>query len=390
MIVNKMINLFEEKGYCLIEKPIFKFDGKDCMSSYELSIDEFKQEITKKYSIDEKMIANNSDTISDYHVFYNINTIEMHIINNLSEFVAAITTKKLNQGMTDEDHQHLSNEKYHIYYRGHSDTNYKLEPSIYRENNKSILKNEANIYNDILSSNPHFFSDCTTSIEKLVKMQQHEIPTRLLDLTENPFVALYFACNSEKNKDQHGEVFRFEIPEEKFKYYDSDTVAVLSNLIKCDYDFDASEELDAFDFKRYPVIPDKEDQNDDYWHAIRKFNKSGSIKKLVYFIKNDRSYFLNKIDPHHLQNCTLLVKSKMSIDRMVSQSGAFVLFGIKNRKSDQADINVSYKGYRQKVIIIPSYCKKEIIKELEMFNINQSTVFSDMDNTARYFTSKYI
>jgi hypothetical protein len=43
----------------------------------------------------------------------------------------------------------------------------------------------------------------------------------------------------------------------------------------------------------------------------------------------------------------------MSIKRIVSQSGAFVLFGFKNKISVKADININCRGHKQKVIIIP-------------------------------------
>lgn len=45
--------------------------------------------------------------------------------------------------------------------------------------------------------------------DSLVKMQHFGMPTRLLDTTTNPLVALYFACESDKQLDKDGAVYMF-------------------------------------------------------------------------------------------------------------------------------------------------------------------------------------
>ena len=121
------------------------------------------------------------------------------------------------------------------FYRGHSnEEKFKLVPFIYRD--KRFIENEDKIYRETIAKVPYDFNGKNT-IESLVLMQHYGVPTRILDLTTNPLVALYFACDDDKNKDADGEVIVFDIPEESTCYFDSDKVTILANLAKCKSDF---------------------------------------------------------------------------------------------------------------------------------------------------------
>lgn len=79
-----------------------------------------------------------------------------------------------------------------IFYRGHADENWKLQPSIFRALNG--VEKEHQLFRDMVAHTPRSFSGCKSAIDYLVQMQHYELPTRLLDVTTNPLVALYFAC----------------------------------------------------------------------------------------------------------------------------------------------------------------------------------------------------
>ena len=115
----------------------------------------------------------------------------------------------------------LPKNNHESYFRGHSNSNFTLLPSIYRD---GLISNEDKIFKESIIRTPHEFLHCKSTLERLVKMQHYAVPTRLLDITSNPLVALYFAC---KDVENNGEVIHMQVPNDHVKFYDSDTVSVL-------------------------------------------------------------------------------------------------------------------------------------------------------------------
>lgn len=136
--------------------------------------------------------------------------------------------------------------KNNVFFRGHADHSYNLNPGIYREikdkKNKTLIDYEDQIYREVISKSPQEFLGKTT-LESLALLQHYEAPTRVLDLTENSLVALYFAVNKGA---ENGEVIIFDIPDEFVCHYNSDRVTILSNIAKCDKNFTFNSGLVSF------------------------------------------------------------------------------------------------------------------------------------------------
>ena len=78
------------------------------------------------------------------------------------------------------------------FYRGHANKDWELLPSIFRTPNG--VEKEHLLFRDMVAHEPQSFSECKSALDYLVQMQHYGLPTRLLDMTTNPLVALYFAC----------------------------------------------------------------------------------------------------------------------------------------------------------------------------------------------------
>ena len=256
------------------------------------------------------------------------------------------------------------------YFRGHSDhEGFKLIPSIYRE--KEWINNEHRMYREIIMKCPNDFSQIKTAFEKLVKMQHYSLPTRLLDLTANPLAALFFAVN--ENPDKDAEVLIFKVPKKEVKYYDSDTVSILTNLAK---------RPESFEIKSI------KGQNKE------EFNTQKEIAYLLHEIKEEKPYFSPVIVESDLESVVCL-KPKLDNPRIIRQDGAFFVFGIDGNKTKPARVpdsyrfstedknSINYNSEPYKLIINKSR-KNKILSQLATLGINEATMFPEIDSVSKY------
>lgn len=268
-------------------------------------------------------------------------------VNDVISFLSEIEKLKLNKGSI-------------FYFRGHSSYLYKMQPGIYRK--KELISNEDVIYKELLIRCPDDFEKLATTFETLVKMQHYSLPTRLLDLTSNPLVALYFACEKYEEDKQDGEVKILTIPRAEIKYYDSDTVTILANI------------------SRQPKVFHKNCIDDV---------ASASYIRLMDDIKKERPYFQPEIRPESV-DAVICVKPKLNNARIIKQDGAFLLFGVAGDKHNLATIPHRYTEQTEnRRFLIDKASKKKIIEQLERIGISAATIYPEIDKVSNYISAKY-
>ena len=98
-----------------------------------------------------------------------------------------------------------------LYFRGFSTASYDLSPSIGRmvEGEGQWLSKESRLVEFAEQNNPELFAQ-TYPTQIISNMQHYGIPTRMMDISGNAFVALFFACENEKKYNEDGKVVVFE------------------------------------------------------------------------------------------------------------------------------------------------------------------------------------
>ena len=303
-----------------------------------------------------------------------------------------------------------SNDKSIIVYRVHAKRSYTFIPSLFRKDNAHIKENEAVLLHKIEAARPAHFTANMKTLDKLVTLQHYEFPTRLLDVTSNPLVALYFAALDQLKCN--GAVILCKVPESMICDFDSEIVVQLANLANLSYDekknledFLASDEAAAnHETGKYETVP----QADDY-KALTNINTVGIstekyepqasqtnssckseaksfstheanniniVEQFKKFIKADMPSYPDKrkLSLEELRR-PVFVKPKQTNPRILAQQGAFLLFGLSENLG----------GIIQETITIEHSAKPEIIRELDTFaGINQGVLFPELDKFLTY------
>lgn len=251
-----------------------------------------------------------------------------------------------------------------IFFRGHSNASYELTPSLLRKWDNGdwmFMPSEDRLCKELLIAHYDEFQGDQYCFDRLVRMQHYGLPTRLLDISSNPLVALFFACSGKRDQlGLDGEVIVFKVDSQLVKYFDSDTVSCLSNLSNLTYE-----------------------QKNDIDLGLDKdtFNGTEVVGKLLHHIKSEKGFFEGRIVPDDVRSI-ICVKAKRTNTRIKSQSGAFLLFGHEAALPDAGQDGIE-------IARVTIQNKPHILEQLDRININATTVYPSIQETAVHLRDKH-
>lgn len=245
------------------------------------------------------------------------------------------------------------------FFRGQSDEAWTVNPSVFRDGH---LNYEHELIHDAIRKSPNELAKGLTNFERLTKLQHYGLPTRLLDVTENPLVALYFAC--EHNPDRDAAVY-------------------ITHAYPCDPASKPVQLLSLIAHLNINGISLRE-----LWLELEKGHINLSMAameqgspladELISMV--GRNYF---------------VSPNLDNSRIKHQQGAFLLCGcIKPVLRDSVWDTVFEKTQENLLeefthkIVIPSALKPEILRELDQYNFNEASMYPELDHQMNYIAHK--
>lgn len=262
-----------------------------------------------------------------------------------------------------------------LFFRGQAADYWDIKPSIFRDNMLSI---EHYLMSEPMRQVPDEFLNLGDYFEIMEKYQHYGMCTRLLDVTTNPLVALYFACEHQseveyinpdskelERKCPQGIVYFKEVSM-PLKYNDLQ-VKVISKLAS--YDLNNETTIKLIVQKLY----------EDGIVNIEQMKRWSDDKGALEFVNLCQNV------------CTVL--PIMNNDRLIRQSGAFLLPGkfnvsvrgdeLQNAIVSKAECNLR-EEFDKSFFYISDEKKEEILIELEHCNISEAHLFPELEYQLRY------
>lgn len=356
---------------------------------------------------------NGNYILKDY-IVHDSNTCEVDEIENIVDIINYVQSQE----------NLLKEYGYNLYFRGQK-AHYDLLPSLFR--NKGWVVHEAELNALIINDNPKEFLDCKSTFEKLVKLKHYNQPSRLLDITSNPLIALYFACDGDAEDDIPVVITAYSDKSKEKQSVSSDTVLMLTGLANSAIQSDLIQEVivskDTFPFCRDKeknmcwgkkdcniqpemVVP-KRSETSCYFAKDRKVKKHKKndekpvgeifIGEIIHQCKKESGseLYWDDLCFNELNQC-ILVNPPLNTDRIVRQKGCFIMCGLNPCdmfsppetfysffEFDEKKVNINEKEEKDLKRHIYYVHPKNILSiqsQLKMIGIDKYYVFPELEN----------
>ena len=255
-------------------------------------------------------------------------------VNNIAELLA-----RLHEDQQILDQSDLPNPLRAIWYRGLTDVQHDLVPTMYRPKTVVEGRNEWFLMNRF-KQNAHQFLDSRPQgeWEWLLLMRHHGLPSRLLDWTESPLVALFFALYT---------------PNEPDPTIDTD------GSIWCLLPSVLNEFSNVPDPSTLPMLTDE-------------IGRRGTTDEIVEIYKPSRIDWNTPASPPPLGGISIRTSR-----RIQAQQGVFTIHHVSPTPLEQIS-----DGRHVWRLIIPKGKKKTLAEELGRLHINSLSIYPELDNVA--------
>lgn len=279
-------------------------------------------------------------------------------ISTLNDYLTWVKSKQIQCKVKGFTKPSSTDIRKNLYFRGQSNKKWMITPALYRYHFDSEYKWLKMAELRTWQETSHL-----SNLNKLIVFQHYGLKTRLLDVTHNPLVALYFACLPFTEKEETDGVVYYGFKNEYNSVFAECLADILFTLDCTPRDTASKKSIEERIIERNVVAK----ENYPYLHDILCI-------------------------PH-------FIEAPMNNPRISAQQGAFIMAPLlKEHKGTKGKGETSYwihpqyefkRGnqkeedvfFQEARAIIPASKKKDILLELDDIGINPCTLFRDMEHT---------